>query len=361
MDTVFTADPSNDPATSTAIGSALVTDGARSPPPPPVAVLRLQPGRRQASTRHACAVWPGAAAQLSLDGGTRLPIAEPAAAAAAVAAVVPPQTARPACSVPWCTACRAAHHPASCRSCEWRGVVWRGGRSDSRAQLQKLRQRRPRADLPLPSTERPQLLLLLLTPCCRFYMPGIDGTGLAAYRQFPSLGQQFDLRCLVVPAADRTPFEELADMVAVSGALPLLLLLLLGHSTISSRRSRSIKFLLLPLAPQLWACSQQPARQTPPDTSLTPPRRPLRPRRRRPKSARRWPPTATAARCTCWASRSAACCAWRWRPSWATLLTAWSWSTPPPALPTASGPPWAPCCPPCLLTCTSCCPLCSAR
>lgn len=56
----------------------------------------------------------------------------------------------------------------------------------------------PRGDLPL-----------------LFYMPGIDGTGLAAYRQFPSLCARFDLRCLVVPPHDRTPFEELANDVAV--------------------------------------------------------------------------------------------------------------------------------------------------
>jgi len=48
-----------------------------------------------------------------------------------------------------------------------------------------------------------------------FYLPGIDGTGLAAYRQFPSLCQSFDLRCLVIPPHDRTTFEELADHVAV--------------------------------------------------------------------------------------------------------------------------------------------------
>lgn len=52
-----------------------------------------------------------------------------------------------------------------------------------------------------------------------FYMPGIDGTGLAAYRQFPRLTRAFDLRCLIVPRTDRSTFEQLVDDVAVSGCL----------------------------------------------------------------------------------------------------------------------------------------------
>lgn len=49
-----------------------------------------------------------------------------------------------------------------------------------------------------------------------FYMPGIDGTGLAAYRQFPRLTRAFDLRCLIIPRTDRSTFEDLVDYVAVS-------------------------------------------------------------------------------------------------------------------------------------------------
>jgi hypothetical protein len=49
-----------------------------------------------------------------------------------------------------------------------------------------------------------------------FYMPGIDGTGLAAYRQFPRLTRAFDLRCLIIPRTDRSTFDELTDYVAVS-------------------------------------------------------------------------------------------------------------------------------------------------
>ncbi|KAF6251663.1 alpha/beta-hydrolase [Scenedesmus sp. NREL 46B-D3] len=47
-----------------------------------------------------------------------------------------------------------------------------------------------------------------------YYMPGIDGSGLAAYRQFPRLTRAFDLRCLIIPRTDRSSFEELADTVA---------------------------------------------------------------------------------------------------------------------------------------------------
>jgi hypothetical protein len=49
-----------------------------------------------------------------------------------------------------------------------------------------------------------------------FYLPGIDGTGLAAYRQFPRLTRSFDLRCLIVPRTDRSSFTQLVDDVAVS-------------------------------------------------------------------------------------------------------------------------------------------------
>jgi hypothetical protein len=44
------------------------------------------------------------------------------------------------------------------------------------------------------------------------YLPGIDGTGLAAYKQFPRLVEDYDLRALFIPAADRTPFPELLEL-----------------------------------------------------------------------------------------------------------------------------------------------------
>lgn len=43
------------------------------------------------------------------------------------------------------------------------------------------------------ATDRRQHLPLML------YLPGIDGSGLAASRQFPALLQRFDLRTLVTP------------------------------------------------------------------------------------------------------------------------------------------------------------------
>ncbi|PSC68099.1 Acyltransferase chloroplastic [Micractinium conductrix] len=46
------------------------------------------------------------------------------------------------------------------------------------------------------------------------YLPGIDGSGLAAARQFPSLLRSFDLRTLVTPPLDRTPFEGLVQIAA---------------------------------------------------------------------------------------------------------------------------------------------------
>ncbi|KAI8467306.1 MAG: alpha/beta-hydrolase [Monoraphidium minutum] len=46
-----------------------------------------------------------------------------------------------------------------------------------------------------------------------FYLPGIDGTGLAAQQQFPRLLASFDMRCLVIPPSDRSTFEELLGAV----------------------------------------------------------------------------------------------------------------------------------------------------
>ena len=45
------------------------------------------------------------------------------------------------------------------------------------------------------------------------YIPGIDGTGLAASRQFPSLVKDFDLRAMSIPGNDRTPFQTLVRIV----------------------------------------------------------------------------------------------------------------------------------------------------
>ncbi|KAK9838483.1 hypothetical protein WJX81_002279 [Elliptochloris bilobata] len=56
--------------------------------------------------------------------------------------------------------------------------------------------RAPRAELPL-----------------MVYLPGIDGTGLAASRQFPYLVEAFDLRALSVPGHDRTPFPDLVRLI----------------------------------------------------------------------------------------------------------------------------------------------------
>ena len=46
----------------------------------------------------------------------------------------------------------------------------------------------------------------------QIYLPGIDGTGLAAWQQFPLLVPSFALVSLSVPIADRTPFTDLVDI-----------------------------------------------------------------------------------------------------------------------------------------------------
>ena len=45
------------------------------------------------------------------------------------------------------------------------------------------------------------------------YLPGIDGTGLAASRQFPFLVDAFELHALSIPGHDRTPFEGLIKLI----------------------------------------------------------------------------------------------------------------------------------------------------
>ena len=45
------------------------------------------------------------------------------------------------------------------------------------------------------------------------YIPGIDGTGMAASRQFPSLMGSFDFRAFSVPLNDRTPFTGLVQII----------------------------------------------------------------------------------------------------------------------------------------------------
>ena len=45
----------------------------------------------------------------------------------------------------------------------------------------------------------------------QFYLPGIDGTGLAAVAQFAPLSEVFILSCLTIPPTNRDTFEELLE------------------------------------------------------------------------------------------------------------------------------------------------------
>ncbi|GLC37786.1 hypothetical protein PLESTM_000648100 [Pleodorina starrii] len=62
---------------------------------------------------------------------------------------------------------------------------------------------------PRPADAPPASTLPLLV-----YLPGIDGTGLAAYRQFPGLSARFDLRGVFLPPEDRTSFQGLVESLA---------------------------------------------------------------------------------------------------------------------------------------------------
>lgn len=43
--------------------------------------------------------------------------------------------------------------------------------------------------------------------------PGLDGSGLTAFVQYPTLAQAFELRCLTMPTSDRSSFIELVELV----------------------------------------------------------------------------------------------------------------------------------------------------
>lgn len=45
------------------------------------------------------------------------------------------------------------------------------------------------------------------------YLPGLDGTGLAASKQFPSIVKAFDLATLSVPLKNRKTFKQLVNFV----------------------------------------------------------------------------------------------------------------------------------------------------
>lgn len=47
------------------------------------------------------------------------------------------------------------------------------------------------------------------------YLPGIDGTGMAASRQFPDLVKAFELHTLVIPPDDRSGFSDLVAFIKV--------------------------------------------------------------------------------------------------------------------------------------------------
>ncbi len=50
-----------------------------------------------------------------------------------------------------------------------------------------------------PLLPRARTLALRSSLPYMLYLPGIDGTGLAAYKQFPALVEEYDLRALFVP------------------------------------------------------------------------------------------------------------------------------------------------------------------
>ncbi|KAF5840613.1 hypothetical protein DUNSADRAFT_16128 [Dunaliella salina] len=64
---------------------------------------------------------------------------------------------------------------------------------------------------PLVENEPPESVIAQLP--FMLYIPGVDGTGLAAYRQFPALSRFFDLHALYMPPEDRSNFEQIVETV----------------------------------------------------------------------------------------------------------------------------------------------------
>ena len=72
--------------------------------------------------------------------------------------------------------------------------------------------------------EQPHTRPLLLV------LPGLDGSGVTAWAQYPELGLDYEVHALGIPPADRSSFEELVEMISVevesgaSGGAPVYLL-----------------------------------------------------------------------------------------------------------------------------------------
>ena len=45
-------------------------------------------------------------------------------------------------------------------------------------------------------------------------LPGLDGSGVTAWAQYPEVGLDYDLRALAIPPADRSTFDELCSLIA---------------------------------------------------------------------------------------------------------------------------------------------------
>lgn len=66
------------------------------------------------------------------------------------------------------------------------------------------------------------------------YLPGLDGTFLCPFLQFPELGTLFDVRCMTISTSDRSSFQQLTERVV--NDIPLLL----HRQELDGTNSRSI-------------------------------------------------------------------------------------------------------------------------
>ena len=94
----------------------------------------------------------------------------------------------------WPTAAAARHRAARCQEAQqqpfWFDPLETYGLDEDRSSA--------------PGIPRPVLIVL----------PGLDGSSITAWAQYPEVGLDYDLRALAIPPADRSTFDELCEIIS---------------------------------------------------------------------------------------------------------------------------------------------------
>ena len=95
----------------------------------------------------------------------------------------------------WPAAAPARHRAPRCQGAQQQQPFW-----FDPLQTYGLDEKRSSA----PGTPRPVLIVL----------PGLDGSSITAWAQYPEVGLDYDLRALAIPPADRSTFDELCEIIS---------------------------------------------------------------------------------------------------------------------------------------------------